>query len=104
MKRSNDTDGYPSKGRGKSLAERLGAVQTQAAEMPDWGRIDGDVLRSFVEHVTRDDGAAMFGYTRDGGAYSIKVYAGGEPVKYFVHNDAEVYEVMQNVCRTIDEG
>jgi len=104
MKRATDNDGYAKKSGKPSLAERLGAVKSQSSEVPDWGRIDGDTIRSFVERATRDDGAVMLGYTRDGGAYSVKVYAGGDPIKYFVHSDAELYEVMQDVIRTIDEG
>jgi hypothetical protein len=72
-------------------------------EAPDWGRIDGEMLRTLTEHATRADGAVMLGYTRDGGAYSIKVYTDNDVSKFYAHTDAELYVVMQEVCSAIDE-
>jgi hypothetical protein len=36
----------------------------------------------------------MFGYSRDGGAYSLKVYAGGEPEKAYFHSDQDITDFM----------
>jgi hypothetical protein len=44
--------------------------------------------------LTADDGAVMFGYSRDGGAYSVKIYAGGEPLKGYFHRDEELIEFL----------
>jgi len=64
-------------------------------EQPDWGRIEPQLVWQFIQRMTQDDGAVMFGYSRDGGAYSIKVYAGDEPEKAYFHSDQEITDFMQ---------
>jgi len=103
-RRGNDTDGGTRGTKKTSLNDRIQARQGVSSEIPDWGRIDGDTLRSLVEHATRDDGAVMLGYTRDGGAYSLKVYNGAEVLKLYAHSDAELYQTIQEVCVAIAEG
>jgi len=74
------------------LTERF--RQGTRGEQPDWGRLDPDLLWKVIQRCTQDDGAVMFGYSRDGGAYSIKVYDGGEPEKAYFHTDAEVVDFL----------
>ena len=78
-------------GQGK-LAERF--RQGTRGEQPDWGRIDPELLWKVIQRCTQDDGAVMFGYSRDGGAYSIKVYDGGEPEKAYFHTDVETIDFL----------
>jgi len=68
--------------------------QAKQGEQPDWGRIDATLIWRVIQKCTEDDGAIMFGYSRDGGAYSVKVYAGGEPQKAYFHSDAEMVDFM----------
>lgn len=63
-------------------------------EQPDWGRIDPELIWKLIQRCTADDGAVMFGYSRDGGAYSLKVYAGGEPEKAYLHSDTEMVDFI----------
>lgn len=60
-------------------ARRRKSVRDQA----DWGTIDGELIRSVIEAVTRFGGAIRFGYSRDGGAYSLGVYGDGKPYSEF---------------------
>lgn len=64
------------------------------SQQPDWGRIDPELIWKVIQACTEDDGAVMFGYSRDGGAYSLKVYAGGEPEKVYFHTDGEMIDFM----------
>jgi len=75
---------------------KLGEKFSQAArgEQPDWGRIDPELIWKLIQVCTADDGAVMFGYSRDGGAYSLKVYAGGEPEKAYFHSDQDITDFM----------
>lgn len=50
-------------------------VDTEA----DWSAQDAGVLRDIISNVTSDDGAVRFGYSRDGGAYSVGIYGDGKP-------------------------
>jgi len=86
-KRSNDVPNVKSK-----IAERFAAGTR--GEQPDWGRIDAELIWRFIQACTNDDGAVMVGYSRDGGAYSSKVYAGGEPEKAYFHTDGELIVFM----------
>lgn len=77
---------------GGKLTERF--RQGTRGEQPDWGRIDPELLWKAIQRCTADDGAIMFGYSRDGGAYSLKVYDGGEPEKAYFHSDAEIIDFI----------
>lgn len=77
---------------GSKMAERF--TQGMQGEQPDWGRIDAELIWKVIQAATAEDGAIMFGYSRDGGAYSIKVYAGGEPVKAYFHTDGELIDFL----------
>lgn len=57
---------------------------------PDWGRIEPQLIWQVIQACTRDDGAVLFGYSRDGGAYAVKVYEGGEQAKFYGNSDEEV--------------
>lgn len=94
-KRYGDQNGKnePAKSAAKSKLERF--AEAKRGEQPDWGRIDPTLIWQFIQRMTVDDGAVMFGYSRDGGAYSIKVYAGDEPEKAYFHSDAEITDFMQ---------
>lgn len=48
-------------------------------DVADWHGIDGDLLRTLIATVTSHGGAIRFGYSRDGGAYSVGVYGDGKP-------------------------
>lgn len=93
-KRYDDINGKnkPAASVRSKLAERFS--QGTRGEQPDWGRIDPELLWKLIQRSTADDGAVMFGYSRDGGAYSLKVYAGGESEKAYLHSDAEVIDFI----------
>lgn len=74
------------------VTERFQAA-AQGAQ-PDWGRIDAQLIWAVVQRLTTDDGAVMFGYSRDGGAYQFKVYAGSEPLKKYCHSDSEMIDFL----------
>jgi len=81
-----------SNGSKSKLAQRIS--QATRGEEPDWGRIDSDLIWRLIQRCTVDDGAVMFGYSRDGGAYSLKVYTGGEPEKIYAHSDQELINTI----------
>jgi len=66
----------------------------QASERPDWGRIEDRLIWTVIQRVTVDDGAILFGYSRDGGAYAITIYGSGDPWKNYHHSDAAVSEFL----------
>jgi len=93
-KRSMDNDGASRNGKatGGRFSSRIQAAANNV--QPDWGRIDAELLWKLIQACTENDGAVMFGYSRDGGAYSVKIYEDGEPNKIYCHNDGELIDTL----------
>ena len=51
----------------------------QNGDTADWAAADAELLRRVIETIAVDGGAIRFGYSRDGGAYSIGIYGDGDP-------------------------
>jgi len=54
----------------------------------DWANANAEDVLRLVCAVGMEGGAVRFGYTRDGGAYSIGLYLGDDSKTYYC-NDAE---------------
>lgn len=68
--------------QGKTAQKRKRRRQNDTCA--DWAAARPGLLASVVETITADGGAIRFGYSRDGGAYSIGIYGDGEPfTEYF---------------------
>lgn len=63
----------------------------------DWGGVDPDTLRKVIETVTLGGGAIRFGYTRDGGAYSLGIYGDGKPFTEFLPGNQDVDEWLDGI-------
>jgi hypothetical protein len=61
----------------------------------DWGGANEGLLRSVVENVTKGGGAVRFGYSQDGGAYSLGIYGDGEPFTEYLPATADVDEWLE---------
>jgi hypothetical protein len=57
-------------------------------QIADWNNADPGMVLGLVCVVGKQGGAVRFGYTRDGGAYSIGIYL-GENSKTYYCNEAE---------------
>jgi len=61
--------------------------QSQTA---DWGSAEPELLSELIQRITARDGAIRFGYTTDGGAYSVGIYGDGKPFTEFLPGTADV--------------
>jgi hypothetical protein len=65
-------------GSKKPSRSRLSIVRSTKNEdsenVADWGSITPKILVDLVQVVSGLSGAVRFGYTRDGGAYSVGIY------------------------------
>jgi hypothetical protein len=60
---------------GKSRLSMIRNVKSEDANnVADWGTITPSILIDLVQVVAAAGGATRFGYTRDGGAYSVGIY------------------------------
>lgn len=59
----------------------------------DWSGINHDVIAHVISAITSLGFAVQFGYTRDGGAYAIRVVGDGEPYNEYIRasEDVELY-------------
>lgn len=62
----------------------------QNDESADWAAANPELLASVIAAVTAGGGAIRFGYSRDGGAYSVGIYGDGDPFTEYLGATAEV--------------
>lgn len=72
------------RGSGKGLP----STSTRGGSTADWANADPTMVLELVCCVAREGGAIRYGYTRDGGAYSIGLYLGEDSKTYYC-NEAE---------------
>lgn len=62
-------------------------------EIADWQTANPEIVLHAIAVVAFNGGALRFGYTRDGGAYAIGIYLGGESFTEYVrpHEDIDSY-------------
>lgn len=93
----------------KPIADIFGDLanyKSSSTEVADWGSVPTDLVCELIGTVTSRGGAVRFGYTRDGGAYSLGVYygtghrtfycRGGEDVIDFLKQWVEFYAALPN--------
>jgi|SRR5436190_5152492 len=76
------------KRRASQARKALPTNQRSSNGVADWANADATLLLSLVCAVGMEGGAVRFGYTRDGGAFSIGLYLGTDSKTYYC-NDAE---------------
>lgn len=96
MASGRSTNGTPDgSNRDASKAEQIKERRNRrgTGDFADWDGCDSDKLRAAVGAVTRHGYALMLGYTRDAGAYTIRIVGldGVEPDYVRPTEDIDVY-------------
>ena len=63
--------------------KKLPPITERGSGVADWANADASLLFQLVCVVAMENGAVRFGYTRDGGAYSIGIYLGADSQTYY---------------------
>lgn len=87
-------------GRNESDAERRRRERKSresSAGGADWGNINPQLLAAVIAAVTVGGGAIRFGYTRDGGAYSVGLYGSGEPSTDYIRPNEDIEGYLTGV-------
>lgn len=81
-----DTIGTPRPTKQKDYAQQLlnRRFNRGTSEAADWREAAPDKLAAVVCSITRLGFAVQFGTTKDGGAYSIRIVGGAEPITEYV--------------------
>lgn len=61
----------------------------------NWSDATSELVISLIDAVTSRGGAVRFGYTRDGGAYALGLYYGGESTSEYCRPSEDVNEFMR---------
>jgi len=78
----------PSRRRGQGNGERA-----------DWALASPLTLQALIAAVTAQGGAIRFGYSRDGGAYSLGILGDGEPYTEWIRPAENIDEVLAEMTR-----
>lgn len=69
----------------------------------DWMGADADLLQKTIAKASAKHGAIRFGYTRDGGAYSIGVYAGVDYFTDYVRPTESIDDYLRDLLTSFEE-
>jgi hypothetical protein len=87
---------------GRADAHAAGAIRRRSTrgigETADWSTADATKLHHAIENVTAAGCAIQFGYTRDGGAYSIRIVGDGEPYTEYVRPTEDLDHYLEGVA------
>lgn len=85
-------------------ASRLAALgkTEKSTAGADWGTADARWLAACIAGISAVDGAIMFGYSRDGGAYRVIVYLDGDSAKLWWNGDCDVNIELEALWTYID--
>ena len=61
----------------------------------DWGNAEGKLICDIVSTVTSRGGAVRFGYSRDGGAYALGLYYGGQAKTVYCSPHESIDDLLQ---------
>jgi len=68
----------------------------------DWAGVDGSLVVKAIAAVAANGGALRFGYTRDGGAYSVGFYGDGDPWTEYISPNDDVDGFLKGVIEDYD--
>lgn len=74
----------------------------RGAGTADWEGADPKQLLRLVCSVGVQGGAVRYGYTRDGGAYSVGIYMGEHSKTYYCNEKDGINELLQELCSFFD--
>jgi len=94
MDRSKSNKGTSGQSRG---------FNRRGGDSADWAKADADVLRRAIVAAALRHGALRFGYTSDGGAYSIGIYGDGDPYTEYVRPSDDIDSFLTELAQYFEE-
>lgn len=80
-----------------ALKKALPPTTRKGSGVADWANASSDVVLRLVCAVGVHGGAVRYGYTRDGGAYSIGIYLGAESETYYCNEKEGINEKLEEL-------
>jgi hypothetical protein len=82
--------------RGATQRRRRNGASVEPA---NWAMADPLVLQALISAVTAQGGAVRFGYSRDGGAYSVGILGDGDPYTEWIRPTENLDMVLADIAR-----
>lgn len=80
-------------------------VRREDTRGADWGEADPAILAYCIGVVAKQGGALRFGYSRDGGAFSIGIYGDGEqPYTEYVRPSESIDGFLRELAAQWGDG
>lgn len=92
--------------RRKQAAEKrksLPKTTRSGSGVADWINADATLIHRLVCRVGSEGGAVRFGYTRDGGAYSIGIYLGDDSKTYYCNEEQGINEQLNELSEYFEK-
>ena len=96
------TNGKSKRGSTDNAARLKGLFANEQGRKADWGSADPRAVAGIVVAVTRRSGAASFGTSRDGGAYSLTLFLDGERETLWFNGNADIDAELEQVFYLLD--
>ncbi len=88
----------------KQKADPNGSIRKRLThDVADWAGANPQLLVDVVEIVAVRGGALRFGYTTDGGAYSIGIYGDGKPYTEYVRPAEDIDKYLEDLRERWDD-
>jgi hypothetical protein len=85
-----------------AAAKELPPITLRGGAVADWQNASPDRMQLLVCRVGAEGGAVRFGYTRDGGAYSIGIYLGDKSKTYYCNEKEGIDEKLTELALHFD--
>lgn len=69
-----------------------------------WGDCDATLLRDVVQSIAGRGCAVQFGFTRDGGAFAIRIVGDGEPYSEYVRPSEDIDLYLRGLLDDFTNG
>jgi len=73
-------------------------IGRKGSGVADWESVNAETIKRAIVLAAITGGALRFGYTADGGAYSIGIYGDGAPYTEYVKPSESPEEVLESIC------
>ena len=85
--------------KGRSVLDRL--KKGPAKGVADWAEVNASAMRDLAAALSMRGGAVRYGYTRDGGAYAIGIYMGGEHETLYVRPGEDIDSYLASLVEDL---
>lgn len=78
-------------------------TSANVSEVADWGSVNAEKLVRTIATASKQGGAVRLGYTRDGGAYAIGVYAGSNYFTDYVRPTEDIEGYLDDLTKSFED-